>query len=515
MATGGKKVHDYELLHEVAQAVADAESFEQALADTVELVCRSTEWVYGEVWTVDPEKEELVPSEAWYGTGDEIETFRRVTEQTSFTRRVGLPGRVWDAGEVEWIRDVSAEPPSYFVREGPARIAGLRAAVGVPIIDIDEVIAVLAFFMGEPKPADDRWVRLVSTIGILGGLYARKERVIELAEHKADLEQRIEASPVGVLVFDTDGTVVDVNTQGAEILGADVDDLLETNPEEQAFEFFDIEGTAIPPDDLPVARVVTTGKPVRGVQLGISTRRGDRWVLVNAAPVTNHSDTVEEVVVVVEDMTSRYSWEQEIERQNERLSQFANAVSHDLRTPLSTAATALALAREDPSDRNFDMVDSALSRMDAIIDDVLQLAREGRAVIAPQPVSLASVAGRAWESIGAPEATMEVVGDVTVVADQDRLQRLLENLFRNSIEHGGPDVTVRVGRAVGGFFVEDDGPGIPPAQRERVFETGYTTGEVGTGFGLAIVREIVNAHDWDVRLTESTTGGARFEIAVR
>ncbi|MCT9096381.1 ATP-binding protein [Haloarchaeobius sp. HME9146] len=515
MSTGAKKVRDYELLHEVAQAVANADSFEAALSETIELVCRSTEWVYGEVWTVAPNGTELVPSDSWYGSGEALETFRRVTEKTSFPRKVGLPGRVWDTGEVEWLHDVSAGPPSYFVRSAPAKAAGLRTAVGVPIIDMNEVIAVLAFFMGEPKPTDERWVSLVSTIGILGGLYARKEHVVELEAEREDLEERIEASPIGVLVYDASGQIVDVNPQGADILGSDVDDLLSERHDEQTFEFFDIDGERIPTEDLPVARVFESGSPVRGVQLGVSTPKGERWVLLNAAPVSDDSGTVQEVVVVVEDMTSRYSWEQEIARQNERLSQFANAVSHDLRTPLSTAGAALALAREDPSKENFDRVESALLRMETIIDDVLQLAREGRKVIATDSVSLASVAGQAWESISPPDATLEVVGDMTIQADQERLQRLLENMFRNSIEHGGPTVTVRTGRMDGGFFVEDDGPGIPTNEREQVFEMGYTTGDSGTGFGLAIVREIVNAHDWEIRGTDSTIGGIRFEVRVR
>ena len=64
-----------------------------------------------------------------------------------------------------------------------------------------------------------------------------------------------------------------------------------------------------------------------------------------------------------------------------------------------------------------------------------------------------------------------------------------------------------------GFYVEDDGPGIPEGERERVFEDGYSTVEGGTGFGLNIVREIARAHGWEVRVTESAAGGARFEIS--
>ena len=93
-----------------------------------------------------------------------------------------------------------------------------------------------------------------------------------------------------------------------------------------------------------------------------------------------------------------------------------------------------------------------------------------------------------------------------------RLGRLLENLFRNALEHGGTDVTVTVRLLEDGLAVEDDGPGVPESERERLFDAGYSTTERGTGFGLRIVRQIADEHGWDVTVGESATGGARFEV---
>ncbi|WP_277814717.1 sensor histidine kinase [Haloarcula limicola] len=87
-------------------------------------------------------------------------------------------------------------------------------------------------------------------------------------------------------------------------------------------------------------------------------------------------------------------------------------------------------------------------------------------------------------------------------------------MFRNAIEHGTADTSVRLGLLDDerGLYVEDDGPGIPPEVRERVFESGHMTKADGTGFGLATVRQTVDAHGWSVDIRESVTGGARFEI---
>ncbi|MDB2290663.1 sensor histidine kinase, partial [Halorubrum ezzemoulense] len=131
------------------------------------------------------------------------------------------------------------------------------------------------------------------------------------------------------------------------------------------------------------------------------------------------------------------------------------------------------------------------------------------------PVDLVATATDAWETADTRRGTLETAVDGgDVLADEERLRQLLENLFRNAAEHGGDDATVTVGSLAdgSGFYVADDGPGIPEAEREQVFETGYTTTADGTGFGLNIVGEIVDAHGWEIRVVESEDGGARFEI---
>jgi len=74
-------------------------------------------------------------------------------------------------------------------------------------------------------------------------------------------------------------------------------------------------------------------------------------------------------------------------------------------------------------------------------------------------------------------------------------------------------VTITVGATDEGFYVEDDGPGIPAEERESVFEGGYSTTADGTGFGLRIVEQVATAHGWEVRVTDGTGGGARFEVS--
>jgi len=232
---------------------------------------------------------------------------------------------------------------------------------------------------------------------------------------------------------------------------------------------------------------------------------------------------VARIVGVAHDVTERKRRERDLQRQNERLDEFASVVSHDLRNPLSVAEGRLQLARGECESPHLAEVEHALDRMGALIDDLLTLAREGRPVSEPEAVALADLAGTCWRTVATAGATLEVGTDRTVRADPDRLRQLLANLFRNAVEHGstssdsdargeGEGVRVTVGDLERGFYVADDGPGIPADDRSKVFQSGYSTADEGTGFGLPIVREIVEAHGWAVDLAESADGGLRVEI---
>lgn len=202
----------------------------------------------------------------------------------------------------------------------------------------------------------------------------------------------------------------------------------------------------------------------------------------------------------------------ELQRQINRLDEFASMVSHDLRNPLSVAVGNLELARTDGGSERLETVAASLDRMNQIIDDVLTLAREGHAVEDTERVVLSDISATCWANVQTETAEIRVVDDLAFDADVRRIRLILENLFRNAVEHAGPSVTVRVGSHDGGFFVEDDGPGIPADIREAVFEPGHSSSAGGTGFGLSIVSQMVAAHGWEIDLVEGTAGGARFEI---
>jgi PAS domain S-box-containing protein len=267
------------------------------------------------------------------------------------------------------------------------------------------------------------------------------------------------------------------------------------------------------------------------VQSGVVAPLSDVGVLVAGDPDGEDlsgpdAELVRILATSTEAALLRAQRERELQRQIDRLDEFVGVVSHDLRNPLQVAQARLETYRETDEEHHLDHVADSHDRMVRLIEDVLTLAREGKAVTDPEQVTLATVAAQAWAAVDAADATLETPTSATLVADSDRLRRLFENLFRNAVEHsststqqagdavehGGADVTVTVDTLPTGFYVEDDGPGIPADDREAVFEKGYTTSEDGTGFGLGIVQGIAEAHGWTVTATEGSTGGARFEV---
>jgi signal transduction histidine kinase len=209
----------------------------------------------------------------------------------------------------------------------------------------------------------------------------------------------------------------------------------------------------------------------------------------------------------------------------------ASVISHDLRNPLDVANAHLRAARETGDEEHFDQIEQSHDRMERIVQDVLTLARGEHVLDVTADVDVGAVANDAWATVETGSASLVLGDDLPVTdADADRLQRLFENLFRNAVEHARhsdetnarererPEshrsVRVTVGRTNDGFFVADDGVGIPVEERERVFDPGYSGGgaDHGTGLGLTIVARIAEAHDWTVSLVSGAAGGARFEF---
>lgn len=326
----------------------------------------------------------------------------------------------------------------------------------------------------------------------------RKQREQELRETRDQLDTVVTNIPIVLFAFDDNGMFTLSEGKGLEGVGLEPGEVVGTS-------IFDL--YAEQPDIIEAVETALEGERIRRVQKVESLYYDTVY-----QPIVEEDGTVSEVIGVAVNITDQREYAQQLERQNQQLDEFASVVSHDLRNPLNVAEGRLQLATEECNSDHLESVQDAHERMEQLIDGLLTLARQGEPATEFTSLHLAEVVTSCWETVETADATLSIEMNRPIEADESRLKQLFENLIRNAVEHGREDVTVTVGAMPDGFYVEDNGPGIPPENREEVFTIGHTTSEDGTGFGLRIVDQIADAHGWDIAITDASGGGARFEI---
>ncbi|MDH5021110.1 GAF domain-containing protein [Halobacterium rubrum] len=416
---------------------------------------------------------------------------------------------VYDSGEPDWVTDVPSHPKT----SNPD--TAIEEEFLLPLGD-HGILLVGATESGVLTREDRDLAGVLATNAEAALDRAERERRLQEQETElrsernrlAALFENVPSPTASFVVDDGQPIVQSVNSAFESVFGYTETELVGENIDEYI----------VPPSRTEEADLYNE-KLKAGQNINVEVQRltadGPRDFLLDVVPFRLEEPNVQGYAMYT-DITERKERERELERQNDRLEEFASIVSHDLRNPLNVARGYVELAEETKSDEHFERVDDALERMADIVDDVLTLARQGRSLEETVPVSLADAAEDAWRNVTTRDATLETDDPPTLDADPTRLGSLLENLFGNAVEHGGRGVTVTVGELDvedgTGFYVADDGVGIPAEHRDVVFESGETFSEDGTGFGLSIVEDIAQAHGWRVELAESEAGGARFEF---
>jgi PAS domain S-box-containing protein len=484
-------------LNDVARLLLETTTSDEIISIATEAGSNILELPYTHVYLKTDDGERLEP----VGMTDEMT--ERFGELPSFDRAEGLLWDVLESGETHVYDDVQSEADT--ASEMPFRGAVL-APLGRKGV----------FASGSRRAAEfDTFDRKVVSILAASTEAAldRAEREKRLREHETELTAArdrfrsvFEHSNDAIVIFDPEtDEILEANPRATELLGYSYDELLSLGPSD------------IHPDEMPEFRsfleTVRADSSGRTDRLSCMTKAGEH-VPAEISASTLDFDGRESVLALIRDVSELRAYERELERQNERLEEFAGVISHDLRNPLAVAKGRLELASEDDESEHLKEVASALDRMEEMIEDILMLTRVGDSDLSTEAVDLGEIVSGCWTNVDTEDATLEISTDLTVLGDESRLRHVFENLFRNAVEHGGADVTIRVGDLSdgGGFYVEDTGPGIPADVREEIFDHGYTGSDGGTGFGLSIVEEIVQAHGWEARATEGADGGARFEI---
>jgi PAS domain S-box-containing protein len=269
-------------------------------------------------------------------------------------------------------------------------------------------------------------------------------------------------------------------------------------------------------DRVKLAMERASSGTAQGVEFRVDHSSGMQlWVESHCKPVVTADGDVERVTGFTREITERKRRERDLARKNETLDAFTSTVAHDLRNPLNVADGHLSVARSERESEHLETVARSLVKMDDLLEDLLALARTGDTIGDLTAVDLADVVEASSSNVATTGATLHVAESARLRCDPERLKEAMENLLRNAVEHNEGSVRLTAGLLPEreGFYVADDGEGIPASERERIFENGYTTLKQGTGFGLSIVSEIVDAHGWRIDARAAESGGARFEVS--
>lgn len=475
----------------------------EALTTRLELALEET---HTGVWEWDPDTDEVVWDEACerlfgYEPGEFQGTYEAVAEHLSADHLAAFEqavGEAIDSGR-SFQSDFSIDRP-----DGDRRWIQARG-----IVEYDDGGSV------------DR------LLGIKTDITEQKEAQQTVEETKQYYRRIFQQSSDFVLLIDPSGTITDLTAGVTDVVGYEPDAAIGT----PVFSY-------IHPDDRETVRQLfedALENPGAELQVECRARTTDGSYCWVDARGNNHLDDplLEGVMVTVRDITHQKQYEQKLarttarlQRKNEQLERLAQIVSHDLQTPLSTAEKLTGLLRADlgavdPAvEQSLEDLETTHQRLREFADHLPRLARESTGVGKATICDLQTIAEAAWSVVETGVLDLQIESTCRLSGDPSRLQRVFENLFQNTVTHGVEAVdsdqsytatTVRVGATDNGFYIADDGPGIRPEQRDELFEYGMSTGS-GSGFGLAIVRTITEAHGWTIGAVDSNTGGARFEV---
>ena len=374
------------------------------------------------------------------------------------------------------------------VLRATTRIRRIQALIVLTLIMAGVVPGLIKVFELVPPyfdPTPFGW----SVAGLLVAVTIKRYDLFRLSPNS--LRRVVDALGDPVVVVNSEGIVSDANAAATNLftltVGMTTEELQQANP---------------------ALRSVIDGNDS---QLELSADETDRVFEYDERPIPQGYGTTGRILYF-SDITEQAATAAALQAKTDRLDDFASRVSHDLQGPITVASSYVQLARRaDDPDNALDQIETALQRAERLIDDILSMARSDQA-LSPEPVALAEQAHTAWAMVSTGGASLVVETDAIISADPQQLSRCFENLFQNAVEHGGDGVTVRVGATADGFYVADDGVGIPADKQATIFNERVSDDPDGTGYGLAIVRDIVAAHDWAIAVTDSDAGGARFEI---
>ena len=249
-------------------------------------------------------------------------------------------------------------------------------------------------------------------------------------------------------------------------------------------------------------------------ELPVSTMDGERRWMRFSLSIWPDKGYIEGVIA---DITEQKMALEMLKKQKEELSDFAHTMSHDLKNIFHNMLGFIELIEEEQNLSHLARIRTLLNETGEMVDHSVSLADAGLIIEETEKVDLTSLAEEVADSI-IPESVSYSQDDLPEInADRRKVAQIFRNLFDNAIQHGQPNkIEVRLIRTDGAYRIKvvNNGKIIPEIQRSKIFLRGFTTSKTGQGYGLAIVKRLVEAHGWAIRLLDERETTFEIEIPV-
>ncbi|HYM11802.1 MAG TPA: ATP-binding protein [Bryobacterales bacterium] len=412
--------------------------------------------------------------------------------------------------------------------------AGARAVVIAPLVMGEERFGALV--IAASRELGEDWIAFAEALGsrFCEALQLTRTTAL-LKQHEEHLERIVQTLAEGLLITDRHRRFTFANAAAERILGVPVAEMLQRASNDPPWKLTTPEGQPLAPEDYPTRQVLRTGRPLYGMEMGVTRPDGKRVILsVNSSLLRDAGENITGTVTSLTDITERRRQAEQLTRSNAELEQFSYVVAHDLKEPLRTVMSFTQLlaqrCRGSVDARAGEYIERAIGgarRMNELIDDLLAYARVGAQGRRLEPVGGETVFQSALANLQAAIAASgaEVVHDPlpTVTAEAGELGQLFQNLVGNALKfHGEAPPRVRVWAERTGdewvFSVHDNGIGIDPQHAERVFQVFQRlhsrTEYSGNGIGLATCKKIVEAHGGRIWVESQPGQGATFRFTL-
>ncbi len=522
-----KAEQEVRFIQKLMQAISDSSNFKSALSVALQMVCEVTDLSYAEAWVPTDAGDLLQCGSFWHQNELPLKILQQLRKSYTFAPNEGIPGRAWVSKQPELLKDLQGKADKLLLLDGPR---SLTTGLSMPLIDKNQVVAVLVFFGYEACKEDVRMINLISAAAVhIGSLMRRRQAEDALRSSHATNRALLNAIPDWMFRIKSNGAIVNFHDPKicplplptADLTGKYLSDCLSTD----------------------VANLLMTciqqALHTNEVQIiEYQLQLNDRLIDYEARIAVSSS---EEVMAIIRDITERKQVEAEIrnalEREkelNELKSRFVSVASHEFRTPLATILSSAQLIEsyshkwaEEKKVVHLQRIQTAVRHMTDLLNDVLLInkAEVGKLEFNPTPISINCFCQEIIEDIQLATHDHTIIFEnnsqfQTINADQKLLRHILTNLLSNAIKYSPDKENIYFNLDNSDshvvFRVKDEGIGIPQIEQSGIFNSFTRASNVGTisgtGLGLSIIQRSVDLHGGHIELNSEVGLGTTFTI---